>query len=236
MTENMKKVLDKGYVRLVDVMGSDLTVVNAARASYAKESKEIDESDERLISYLAKHDHTSPFRHAMLQFEVYAPLMVARQWWKYIIGSSHLEGIGDTMNAWNESSRRYVTMEPTFYVPTENEWRGKPANNKQGSADPVDDNLGAEFTEKLNKYIKEGVDLYEEAMERGICAEEARLFLPAYGMYVSWYWTASLQSVAHFIKQRTDSHSQFEIRQYAAAVKELALEKFPLGIQAFLDK
>lgn len=231
----MKKVLDKGYVRLVDVMGSDLTVVNAARASYAKESKEINESDERLIAYLAKHDHTSPFRHAMLQFEIYAPLMVARQWWKYIIGSSHLEGIGDTMNAWNESSRRYVTMEPTFYIPNENEWRGKPENNKQGSTDPVDSKLGAEFTEKLNKYIKEGVDLYEEAMERGICAEEARLFLPAYGMYVSWYWTASLQSVAHFIKQRTDSHSQFEIREYAEAVKELALEKFPLGIKAFLD-
>ncbi len=231
----MKNVLDKGYVRLVDVMGSDLTVVNAARASYAKESKEMSESDEKLIAFLAKHDHTSPFRHAMLQFEIYAPLMVARQWWKYIIGSSHLEGIGDTMNAWNESSRRYVTMEPTFYVPTENEWRGKPDNNKQGSKEPVDAKLGAEFTDKLNKYIKEGVDLYEEAMERGICAEEARLFLPAYGMYVSWYWTASLQSVAHFIKQRTDSHSQFEIREYAEAVKELAIEKFPLGIKAFLD-
>ena len=231
----MKNVLDKGYVRLVDVMGSDLTVVNAARASYAKESKEMSESDEKLIAFLAKHDHTSPFRHAMLQFEIYAPLMVARQWWKYIIGSSHLEGIGDTMNAWNESSRRYVTMEPTFYVPTENEWRGKPDNNKQGSKEPVDSKLGAEFTDKLNKYIKEGVDLYEEAMERGICAEEARLFLPAYGMYVSWYWTASLQSVAHFIKQRTDSHSQFEIREYAEAVKELAIEKFPLGIKAFLD-
>lgn len=231
----MKNVLDKGYVRLVDVMGSDLTVVNAARASYAKESKEISESDEKLIAFLAKHDHTSPFRHAMLQFEIYAPLMVARQWWKYIIGSSHLEGIGDTMNAWNESSRRYVTMEPTFYVPTENEWRGKPDNNKQGSKEPVDAKLGAEFTDKLNKYIKEGVDLYEEAMERGICAEEARLFLPAYGMYVSWYWTASLQSVAHFIKQRTDSHSQFEIREYAEAVKDLAIEKFPLGIKAFLD-
>ncbi len=231
----MKNVLDKGYVRLVDVMGSDLTVVNAARASYAKESKEMSESDEKLIAFLAKHDHTSPFRHAMLQFEIYAPLMVARQWWKYIIGSSHLEGIGDTMNAWNESSRRYVTMEPTFYVPTENEWRGKPDNNKQGSKEPVDAKLGAEFTDKLNKYIKEGVDLYEEAMERGICAEETRLFLPAYGMYVSWYWTASLQSVAHFIKQRTDSHSQFEIREYAEAVKELAIEKFPLGIKAFLD-
>ncbi|MDO5716922.1 MAG: FAD-dependent thymidylate synthase [Tissierellia bacterium] len=231
----MKKVLDKGYVRLVDVLGSDLTVVNAARASYAKESKEMSEKDESLVKYLAKHDHTSPFRHAMLQFEVFAPLMVARQWWKYIIGSSHLEATGDAMNAWNESSRRYITMEPTFYIPTENEWRGAPDNNKQGSKEPVAQELGAEYTKKLMEYVDQGVKLYEEAMEKGICAEEARLFLPAYGMYVSWYWTASLQAVAHFIKQRQDSHSQYEIRQYAAAVRELAEEKFPLGIKAFLD-
>ncbi|MCI5675774.1 MAG: FAD-dependent thymidylate synthase [Ezakiella sp.] len=232
----MKQVLDKGYVRLVDTMGSDLTVVNAARASYAKESIELNEKDEGLIKFLAKNDHTSPFRHAMLQFEVYAPLMVARQWWKYIIGSSHLEGIGDTMNGWNESSRRYVTQEPVFYIPKEDEWRAKPDNNKQGSKEPVDVALGKEFTEKLLKSVDEGIKLYEEAMEKGICAEEARLFLPAYGMYVSWYWTASLQSVAHFIKQRMDSHSQYEIRQYAAAVKELAEEKFPLSIKALLEK
>lgn len=232
----MKQVLDKGYVRLVDTMGSDLTVVNAARASYAKESIELNEKDEGLIKFLAKNDHTSPFRHAMLQFEVYAPLMVARQWWKYIIGSSHLEGIGDTMNGWNESSRRYVTQEPVFYIPKEDEWRAKPDNNKQGSKEPVDVALGKEFTEKLLKSVDESIKLYEEAMEKGICAEEARLFLPAYGMYVSWYWTASLQSVAHFIKQRMDSHSQYEIRQYAAAVKELAEEKFPLSIKALLEK
>lgn len=232
----LKKILDKGYVRLVDKMGSDLTIVNAARASYAKESIEMTEKDEKLIAYLAKNDHTSPFRHAILQFEIFAPLMVARQWWKYIIGSSHLEGCQDTMNAWNESSRRYITQEPTFYIPNENEWRGKPDNNKQGSKEPVSAELGKEYTEKLKKYINEGVELYEKAMEDGICAEEARLFLPAYGMYVGWYWTASLQSVAHFIKQRMDSHSQFEIRQYAKAVKDLALEEFPLGIKAFLTE
>ena len=112
--DRMKNVLDKGYVRLVNHLGSDLTVVNAARVSYQKESFELDKNDEKLISFLAKNDHTSPFRHAMLQFEVYAPLMVARQWWKYIVGSSHMEGIGDTMNGWNESSRRYVTEEPVF--------------------------------------------------------------------------------------------------------------------------
>lgn len=108
----MKTILDKGYVRLVDSMGSDLTIVNAARASFAKESHELNEKDERLIKFLAENEHTSPFRHAVLQFEIKAPLMVARQWWKYIIGSSHLEGSQESLNAWNESSRRYVTEEP----------------------------------------------------------------------------------------------------------------------------
>ena len=97
----IKNVLDKGYVRLVDALGSDLTIANAARVSYAKESLELTDRDKGLIDFLAREDHTSPFRRAMLQFEVYAPLMVARQWWKYIIGSSHQEGIGDSLNAWN---------------------------------------------------------------------------------------------------------------------------------------
>ncbi|MCI6610203.1 MAG: FAD-dependent thymidylate synthase [Ezakiella sp.] len=232
----MKTILDKGYVRLVDSMGSDLTIVNAARASFAKESHELNEKDERLIKFLADNNHTSPFRHAVLQFEIKAPLMVARQWWKYIIGSSHLEGSQEALNAWNESSRRYVTEDPTFYIPNENEWRGKPANNKQGSTDPVSNEIGFKFTKELEEYIDKGVALYENAMESGICAEEARLFLPAYGMYVNWYWTASLQAVAHFTKQRMDNHSQYEIRQYAKAVKDLALEKFPLGMAAFLTE
>lgn len=231
----MKKVLDHGYVRLVDVLGSDLTVVNAARASYAKESLAMDARDEKLIAYLAKHDHTSPFRHAMLQFEVFAPLMVARQWWKYIVGSSHLEATGDAMNAWNESSRRYITMEPVFYVPGEDAWRSRPENNKQGSGEPVALDLGRAMQEQLMAYIQEGAKLYENAMEQGVCAEQARLFLPAYGLYVSWYWTASLQAVAHFIRQREDAHSQYEIQCYAHAVRELSEEKFPIALKALLD-
>ena len=90
----MKQVLDKGYVRLVDHMGSDLSVVNSARVSYNKATSELRAEDEKLIKFLANNDHTSPFRHATMQFEIYAPLMVARQWWKYIIGSSHQDQIG----------------------------------------------------------------------------------------------------------------------------------------------
>lgn len=221
---NKIQCLDKGYVILHDVMGSDLTVVNAARCSYDKKSEELTEKDNRLIKFLAKHGHTSPFRHATLQFEVYAPLMVARQHWKYVVGSDH------TMDAWNESSRRYVTEEPTFYIPQANEWRSAPENSKQGSGKPVSENLGAYFTEELLNYIEQGEELYRQALASEICAEQARLFLPAYGMYVRYYWTASLQSVAHFLNQRLSHDAQAEITEYAKAIYELASEKFPVSI------
>ncbi len=233
--DNMLKVLDKGYVRLVDVLGSDLTVANAARVSYAKESKELSNQDIRLIEFLAREDHTSPFRHAMLQFEVYAPLMVARQWWKYIVGSSHLEGIGDSLNAWNESSRRYITEEPTFYVPEKDQWRSKPENSKQGSGEPIQWELGEKHTKKLMEIIDQGINSYEEAMKDGVCAEQARLFLPAYGMYVRWYWTASLHSVAHFIQQRIAHDAQKEIQEYAKAILTLATAKFPVALDSFTN-
>ena len=217
-------VLDNGYVRLTNVMGSDLSVVNSARVSYDKESTELDEKDIRLIKFLAREGHTSPFRHATLQFEVYAPLMVARQHWKYIVGSDH------TMDAWNESSRRYVTEEPMFYIPQADEWRSAPENSKQGSGSTIDIDEGADFTEELMDFVEKGEWLYNDAISRGICAEQARLFLPAYGMYVRYYWTASLQSVTHFLNQRLAHDSQVEIQEYAKAVYSLVKPKFTISI------
>ena len=235
MTE-FNDVLDHGYVRLVDVMGSDLTVVNAARVSYAKESKELSDRDIRLIKFLAREDHTSPFRHAIAQFEIYAPLMVARQWFKYIVGSAHMEGTGDSLDAWNESSRRYITEEPVFYVPYSDEWRSKPENSKQGSGEVVEWEIGYEAMKRLVRQIDEGLKNYEWALENGICAEQARLFLPAYGMYVRWYWTASLQSVAHFLAQRLESDAQKEIQEYAKAVLSLIEPHFPHAIGELIPK
>jgi thymidylate synthase (FAD) len=224
MTEILK-CLDKGYVRLVDTMGSDLTVANSARVSYAKESFELNDKDIRLIKFLAKEGHHSPFRHAFLQFEVYAPLMVARQWWKYVVGSDH------TMDSWNESSRRYITEEPVFYVPQNNEWRSAPENSKQGSGEPLEQELGSFFTDELENYIIQGEGLYNKALQSGVCAEQARLFLPSYGLYVRWYWSASLQSVCHFLNQRLAHDAQKEIVDYAKAVYLLAKEKFPVSIE-----
>lgn len=231
---NIINVLDKGYVRLVNHMGSDLTVVNSARVSYAKESKELNDKDVKLIKFLAREGHTSPFRHVIAQYEVYAPLMVARQWWKYVIGSSHQEGTGDSFDAWNESSRRYITEEPTFYIPSSKEWRSKPKNSKQGSGEIVTLEIGDKYTRDLMAYVDEGIAKYESALEDGICPEQSRLFLPAYGMYVRWYWTASLQSVCHFLNQRLEHDAQKEIQDYAKAILELSKPLYPNAIDELM--
>ena len=235
MTQSKRiNVLDKGYVILHDVMGNDLTVANAARVSYDKKSEELTEGDRRLIAFLARESHTSPFRHATLQFEVYSPLMVARQHFKYIVGSSIAEATGDNMEAWNESSRRYITEEPTFYIPKADEWRSAPENSKQGSGEVLPSSQGEIATQDLLDYVAFGERLYERAINSGVAPEQARLFLPAYGMYVRYYWTASLQSVAHFVNQRLAHDSQVEIQAYARAVLELAHEHFPLSVEALV--
>ena len=229
---NNKKidVLDKGYVRLVDCMGSDLSVVNAARASFQKESEEFSSQDASLIRFLAKENHMSPFRHAFMTFEFKAPLMVARQHWKYVVGSDH------TMDSWNESSRRYVTMEPDFYIPTKEQWRLAPDNRKQGSGGPVDPLTGAFFTEELMSYVEKGEALYNAALDHGIAPEQARLLLPAYGMYVVYRWSCSLQSVALFLLQRLKEDSQVEIQHYAEAVRELIISRFPASVPLLLGE
>jgi len=222
-------VLDKGYVRLVDAMGGDLSVVNAARVSYDKESTAIDDRDKKLIKFLLREGHTSPFRHSAITFEAYAPLFVARQWWKYAVSSTHI----DDQNGWNESSRRYITEEAEFYVPEPGAWRSKPENSKQGSGEPLDSDDGHYHTEVLTRIINEGVTNYEYAMKNGVAPELARLFLPAYAMYVRWRWTVSLQGVITFLDQRLEHDAQWEIQQYAKAVLELTKERFPATFESW---
>lgn len=222
-------VLDHGYVRLVDTLGDDLSVINAARVSYDKESKQFGPRDDKLLAFLAREKHTAPFRHAAVTLEVYAPLFVARQWWKYTVATTHI----DDLNGWNESSRRYVTEVPTFYVPGPDEWRSKPANSKQGSGEPVDFELGLNLTDDLMYYIDLGEKMYNYAMSANVAPEQARLFLPAYGMYVRWRTTTSLQAVLHFLHERLEHDAQEEIRDFASAVHELVVEKFPRSFEAY---
>jgi thymidylate synthase (FAD) len=138
------------------------------------------------------------------------------------------------MVAWNESSRRYITEEPVFYIPQANEWRSAPENSKQGSGEPISEGKGFGLTQGLEHYIKQGETFYEEALKWGVAPEQARLFLPSYGMYVRWYWTASLYGVAHFLNQRLEHDAQKEIQEYAKAVHELTQEKFPVSIKALV--
>jgi thymidylate synthase (FAD) len=221
-------VLDKGYVRLVDHMGTDLSIVNAARVSYDKESLEFNERDDRLLTFLLNHNHDSPLRHATLTFEAYAPLMVARQWWKYAVGSTHV----DDQNGWNESSRRYVTENEEFYE--DFVWRSAPANSKQGSGDPLNAEGQMKWSHILEYMNETAVSMYERALNEGVAPEQARLFLPANGLYVRWRWTTSLASCVHFLKQRLKEDAQYEIQEYARAVEELTRGKFPHTLQAAL--
>ena len=229
----MKKidVLNLGYVGLVSTMGNDLEVANAARVSFDKRS-ELDMTgllktkDKKLIDFLWKEEHTSPFRHCVLSFEIYAPLMVARQHWKYAVASTFV----DDQNGWNESSRRYITEEPAFYIPTAEDWRSAPENSKQGSGEPINYGLGIELTMRLFNLIEAAEVEYNNALEMGVCAEQARLFLPAYGMYVRYRWTTSLHGVMHFLQQRLAHDAQKEITDYALAMKSLAEEVFPYSL------
>lgn len=222
-----RQVLDKGSVHLHEVLGSDLTVANAARVSFNKKAETMRPNDEKLIKFLAEHGHLSPFRHCTLQFEISAPLLVCRQHWKYIVGSNFID-------AWNEMSKRYVTEDNVFYIPQPDEWRAAPENKKQGSGEPVDEMLGKAFTVALMEVIDKGENLYKWALTSGVCAEQARLFLPAYGLYVRYYWTASLQSVCHFLKQRLADDAQKEIQAYAHAIKELTIQHFPISVEALV--
>lgn len=241
-------VLDKGYVRLIKSMGDDLDPVNSAKVSFAKESTEFGDREARLLAFLQREEHSSVFRHSALTFEIHAPLFVARQWWKYAVASTHLED----QNGWNESSRRYVTEIPEFYIPAANEWRSAPDNRKQGSGAPlkslddiewgawryndytldIRDDFAEEYgnfwTDELTELVRTSIQLYDAAMGNGVCAEQARLFLPAYGLYVRWRWTASLGAVMHFLHQRLEHDAQKEMRDYAVAVKELTARHFPV--------
>jgi thymidylate synthase (FAD) len=216
-------ILDNGYVRLADKLGNDLSIVNAARVSYDKESDEFTDKDQKLLNFLIREKHTSPFRHAALTFEIYAPLFVARQWWKYAVSSTHI----DDQNGWNESSRRYITENEEFYIPKGGEWRSKPENSKQGSGQPLPIDIGGRLTNKLFDIVLLGNKLYKEALDLGVAPEIARLFLPAYGMYVRWRWTTSLQGVLTFLDQRIPNDAQFEIREYAKGIEQIVKNEFP---------
>ena len=214
-------VLDRGFVKLVDHMGSDLSVVNAARVSFGKRKDVYEEADGKLINYLANHEHTSPFRHAALTFHVKAPIFVFRQWMKHKVGSE-----------FNEISGRYVEFpNDEFFVPEC--FRLQAKINKQGSEGELPAAEGAEARAIFLASCRNAVAQYKSLIALGVCREQARCVLPL-GLYSEVYWTVSLQAAAHFIRLRTDGHAQWEIQQYGHAVRALVEELFPNSIKALL--
>ena len=206
-------------VELIDSMGTDLTIVNSARVSFAKVSKQLEDKDERLIHYLAEHGHWSPFAHAFLQFRIKAPIFVARQLVKHQVGLS-----------WNEESRRYVDNPPEFYNPIV--WRGRPQNTKQGSDGEVEDqNIPKKVLEQTNLLAFKN---YNILIKQGVAPEQARMILPQ-TMMTEWFWSGSLQAFARVCNQRLDAHSQLETREIARLIQEHAVTKFPVSWLALSD-
>ena len=207
-------------VDLIDSMGSDLTVVNAARVSFNKTSSTLDDKDIKLINYLAKHNHWSPFSHCFLQFRIKAPIFIARQLAKHQVGLS-----------WNEVSRRYVDSEPEFYEP--DIWRGKPENVKQGS----DGEAKSQYFPNL--YVGDVTQLaltnYNKMITQGVAPEMARMILPQ-NMYTEWYWSGSLYAFSRVCQLRLDKTSQLEVQEVARQISAYCLTKFPRSWDALMKE
>ena len=225
-------------IELIDFMGDDLTVVNAARVSFDKESEWesitpagpienlLTEKDTKLINYLAKHNHFTPFTHCTVTMRETVPIFVARQRFKHTIGFSY-----------NEVSRRYVDDTPEFYMPRA--WRAKADNAKQGSSEEtIDINpVGERPPPMVDIYelsIKNSLWTYEELLRKGVCPEQARMVLPQ-SMYTSYYVTGSLYAWARAYNLRSDSHAQKEIQQLADRWNRICIGRFPISWSALTE-
>jgi thymidylate synthase (FAD) len=213
-------VLDKGFVRLVDYMGSDQRIVQAARVSYGAGTKTVRE-DRGLINYLMKNWHTSPFEQVQLTFHTKMPIFVARQWVRH--RTARL----------NEISGRYSIMRDEFYVPSPDQIRYQSASNKQGRSD---ESLSAEDAARVIQLFEEEqrsiYTNYQSVIERGVARELARMNLPL-SLYTEWYWQIDLHNLFHFLRLRLDPHAQYEIRAYAEAMSKCAQAVAPLAYEAF---
>jgi len=206
-------------MELLEVFGSDLTVVNAARVSFAKESQTFSAQDEKLVVYLAKHNHISPFFHPQIRLRLKMPIFVAREWFRHTVGFAR-----------NEVSRRYVDSAPECWVPTPAEIRERDPKLKQGSKEtPVVD---SDFIHQLIKtHINVNVMVYEDLLERGVAPEIARCVLPQ-SMYTEFIETASLAAYARLYNLRTDPTAQKEIQEYASKLGQLLEPLFPVSWKA----
>lgn len=206
-------------VQLIDSMGDDLAVVNAARVSFDKQTKEFTERDGKLIKYLAAHNHWTPFGHCFATFRIKAPIFVARQLVKHQVGL-----------VWNEVSRRYVDTEPEFFIPSE--WRERAENVKQGSGEihPMSNMISEAVKEHLNRCFK----MYDGLLTAGVCPEQARMVLPL-DVMTEWIWSGSLAAFARVCRLRLDSHTQKETREIADLINLAMSTRFPVSWRALME-
>ncbi|MBM4178300.1 MAG: FAD-dependent thymidylate synthase [Ignavibacteria bacterium] len=214
--------LDKGFVRLIDVMGDDNAIVQAARVSYGSGTKKVHE-DRGLIRYLMRHLHTTPFEMVEFKFHVKLPIFVARQWIRH-----------RTANV-NEYSGRYSEMKDEFYVPDPEQIRAQSATNKQGRAD---ESFAAEESGRIRTTMRTTQENlygeYQDLLETNLAREIARINLPV-SNYTEWYWKIDLHNLFHFLRLRIDAHAQYEIRVYGQAMASIVKAAVPLAYEAFED-
>jgi thymidylate synthase (FAD) len=208
-----------GFVECLETFGNDLTVVNAARVSFDKESLEFTEADKKLVNYLAKHDHVSPFFHPQIRFRIKMPIFVAREWYRHTIGLAR-----------NEVSRRYVDTPPECWIPFPNEIRERDPRLKQGSkSTPVDDSdrIHSILSNQTNAALK----TYHDLLDNHVAPELARTILPQ-SMYTEFIETGSLAAYARLCRLRLNPAAQKEIRDYAEAISICLAAKFPVSWEA----
>jgi len=215
------EVLDHGFVECQDIFGDELVIVNTARVSFGKRKHAFDVSDDRLIGYLLRHQHYSPFRHVMFRFHIKAPEFVMRQWYKHVVGCEWTSSMPSQLHGWNEISGRYVE---SFDYYTPDTWRQQSNDKKQGSDGNVD--TQEECQDIFQKTMNYSFLIYLRLLAKGVAKEQARIVLPL-NVYTEVIWTPSLQALFHFVKLRNEEHAQYEIREYAKIFADLLSLKFP---------
>jgi thymidylate synthase (FAD) len=219
--ENTVRVLDHGFVRLDDAMASDLSVVNAARVSFARRKDEMDEADEGLIRFLMRDRHGTPFEHNAFRFHIRAPIFVAREWMRHRVGS------------FNEFSMRYAKATDEFYVPDADDVRSQVGRPGAYSFEPVDPELAEQTREELRAVYEQAYATYERLVEAGVARELARSVMPV-GAYTEFFWTINARSLMNFVSLRAAETAQREIRRYAEACETFLAEKMPVTHAAFV--
>jgi thymidylate synthase (FAD) len=214
-------VLDHGFVRLDDAMATDLSVVNAARVSFARRKEVMDESDEGLIRFLMRDRHGTPFEHNSFRFHVRAPLFVAREWFRHRVGS------------FNEFSMRYAKATDEFYVPEPEDVRSQLGKPGAYSFEPVTPELAEETREELRAVYEAAWNAYTRLVERGVARELARLVMPV-GAYTEFYWTVNARALMNFLSLRNAETAQREIRRYAEACERFLADLMPVTYEAFV--